>query len=534
MRYDYVIAGGGSAGCALAARLSEDPSKTVCLIEAGGEGRDMLIRAPAGIISMLSGRPRINNWAFETVPQQGLGGRKGYQPRGKALGGSSAINAMLYVRGHRSDYDEWANLGCEGWSWDEVLPYFRRAEGNERGTDALHGGDGPLKVSNQRSPRPIAKAFIEACAENQIRASDDFNGPEQEGAGYFQVTQFAGGARNGERCSTAAAYLHPVMQRTNLTVVTRAHATGIVLDGKRATGIRYRTRKGETVAQASREVILCGGAFGSPQLLLLSGIGPAAELAVHGIPVVHELPGVGKNLQDHLDFIVGWKSKDTDMLGMSPRGALSFLRHIAQWRRDGTGLIASPAAESGAFVKSDPALERPDLQLQFVIGLVENHARTLHYGFGFSCHVCILRPHSRGEVGLASADPLAAPRIDPRFLGDQRDAELLLKGVRITRQVLASPALTRYRHKEMHIAGEPSDADLMTHIRTRADTVYHPVGSCRMGVDEMAVVDPQLKVRGLEALRVVDASVMPTLIGGNTNAPTIMIAEKAADMIRAA
>ncbi|RUY96069.1 MULTISPECIES: GMC family oxidoreductase N-terminal domain-containing protein [unclassified Mesorhizobium] len=534
MRYDYVIAGGGSAGCALAARLSEDPSKTVCLIEAGGEGRDMLIRAPAGIIGMLSGRPRINNWAFETVPQQGLGGRKGYQPRGKALGGSSAINAMLYVRGHRSDYDEWADLGCEGWSWDEVLPYFRRAEGNERGTDALHGGDGPLKVSNQRSPRPIAKAFIEACAENQIRALDDFNGPEQEGAGYFQVTQFAGGARNGERCSTAAAYLHPVMQRTNLTVITRAHATGIVLDGKRATGIRYRTRKGEAVAQASCEVILCGGAFGSPQFLLLSGIGPAAELAVHGVPVVHELPGVGKNLQDHLDFIVGWRSKDTDMLGMSPRGALGFLRHIAQWRRDGTGLIASPAAESGAFVKSDPALERPDLQLQFVIGLVENHARTLHYGFGFSCHVCILRPHSRGEVGLASADPLAAPRIDPRFLSDQRDAELLLKGVRITRQVLASPALTRYRHKEMHIAGEPSDADLMTHIRTRADTVYHPVGSCRMGVDEMAVVDPQLKVRGLEALRVVDASVMPTLIGGNTNAPTIMIAEKAADMIRAA
>lgn len=412
MRYDYVIAGGGSAGCALAARLSEDPSKTVCLIEAGGEGRDMLIRAPAGIIGMLSGRPRINNWAFETVPQQGLGGRNGYQPRGKALGGSSAINAMLYVRGHRSDYDEWADLGCEGWSWDEVLPYFRRAEGNERGTDALHGGDGPLKVSNQRSPRPIAKAFIEACAENQIRASDDFNGPEQEGAGYFQVTQFAGGARNGERCSTAAAYLHPVMQRTNLTVITRAHATRIVLDGKRATGIRYRTRKGEAVAQASCEVILCGGAFGSPQLLLLSGIGPAAELAVHGVPVVHELPGVGKNLQDHLDFIVGWRSKDTDMLGMSPRGALGFLRHIAQWRRDGTGLIASPAAESGAFVKSDPALERPDLQLQFVIGLVENHARTLHYGFGFSCHVCILRPALawRGWAGQRRSTCRAAHR----------------------------------------------------------------------------------------------------------------------------
>jgi choline dehydrogenase-like flavoprotein len=533
MGFDYVIAGGGSAGATLAARLSENPSIKVCLIEAGGAGNDILVRAPAGIVALLPGRPKINNWAFETVPQEGLGGRKGYQPRGKALGGSSAINAMLYIRGHRRDYDEWAELGCDGWSWDEVLPYFRRSEGNERGGDALHGGDGPLKVSDQRSPRPITSAFIEACAENQIRTSDDFNGAEQEGAGVFQVTQFAGGARNGERCSAAAAYLHPAMDRPNLTVITHAYATGIVFDGKRATGLRYRVKGREEVASARREVILSAGAFGSPQLLLLSGVGPANELALHGIKTVHELPGVGRNLQDHLDFVIGWRSRETDMLGLSPRGAVSFIRHMLQWRRDGTGMIASPGAEGGAFLKSDPSLDRPDLQLQFVVALVENHARTLHYGFGFSCHVCVLRPHSRGEVGLASVDPTAAPRIDPRFLSDERDAALLLKGTRMMQKILGSPALARYRHKPLHAGDNDDDAELMKQIRSRADTIYHPVGTCRMGKGDMAVVDSQLRVRGLQGLRVVDASVMPTLIGGNTNAPTIMIAEKAADMIKA-
>lgn len=533
MAFDYVIAGGGSAGCVLAARLSEDPSVSVCLLEAGGEGRGVLVRAPFGIVAMLPGRPKINNWAFETVPQPELGGRRGYQPRGRALGGSSAINAMLYTRGHPSDYDDWANAGCDGWSWSEVLPYFRRAEGNERGADALHGADGPLKVSNQRDPRPITAAFVEACAERQIRTNPDFNGPDQEGAGHYQVTQFSGGPRNGERCSAAAAYLHPVMHRPNLTVVTGAHATSVVLDGGRATGVAYRQGRKQRIAGARREVIVSAGAFGSPQLLMLSGIGPADELRRQGIAVRHELPGVGQNLQDHLDFVMSWRSADTNLLGITPRGMVDLVKYILQWRRDGTGLIASPGAEGGAFLKSRPDLDRPDLQLHFVPGLIDDHSRKLHLGFGFSCHVCVLRPHSRGEVGLASADPLAAPRIDPRYLSDPRDAEALLTGARIQRDILLSPALAAHRTTELYPDSTLSDAELMQAIRRRADTIYHPVGTCRMGHGPEAVVDPSLKVHGIGGLRVVDASVMPTLIGGNTNAPTIMIAEKAADLIRA-
>ncbi|MEQ8298835.1 MAG: GMC family oxidoreductase N-terminal domain-containing protein [Nitratireductor sp.] len=534
MAYDYVIAGGGSAGATLAARLSQDPAVSVCLVEAGGDGRDLLIRAPAGVVALLPGRPKLNNWAFETVPQAGLNGRRGYQPRGKALGGSSAINAMLYVRGHPGDYDDWAEAGCAGWSWDEVLPYFRRAEGNQRGGDALHGGDGPLKVGEQQEPRPISHAFVEACAQTQIRRNDDFNGPEQEGAGLYQVTQFWDGPRKGERCSAAAAYLHPAMERANLTVVTKAHATGIVFDGKRATGLRYRRKGRDELVEARREVVLCGGAFGSPHLLLLSGIGPRDELSRHGIATLHELPGVGKNLQDHLDFIQSWKSDETDLFGIGLRGTAKLVRHILRWRRDGSGMIATPFAEAGAFIKSDPALARPDLQLHFVISVVDDHARKLHRGYGFSCHVCVLRPHSRGTVSLASADPLAPPAIDPAYLADDRDAALLLKGAKTMRATLDAPALARYRRKQLYLTGGETDAELMQHIRARADTIYHPVGTCRMGTDAMAVVDPQLRVHGVDGLRVVDASVMPTLIGGNTNAPTIMIAERAAEMMQAA
>ncbi|MEO9615678.1 MAG: GMC family oxidoreductase N-terminal domain-containing protein [Nitratireductor sp.] len=534
MAYDYVIAGGGSAGATLAARLSQDPAVSVCLVEAGGDGRDLLIRAPAGVVALLPGRPKLNNWAFETVPQAGLNGRRGYQPRGKALGGSSAINAMLYVRGHPGDYDDWAEAGCAGWSWDEVLPYFRRAEGNQRGGDALHGGDGPLKVGEQQEPRPISHAFVEACAQTQIRRNDDFNGPEQEGAGLYQVTQFWDGPRKGERCSAAAAYLHPAMERANLTVVTKAHATGIVFDGKRATGLRYRRKGRDELVEARREVVLCGGAFGSPHLLLLSGIGPRDELSRHGIATLHELPGVGKNLQDHLDFIQSWKSDETDLFGIGLRGTAKLVRHMLRWRRDGSGMIATPFAEAGAFVKSDPALARPDLQLHFVISVVDDHARKLHLGYGFSCHVCVLRPHSRGTVSLASADPLAPPAIDPAYLADDRDAALLLKGAKTMRAILDAPALARFRRKQLYLTGGETDAELMQHIRARADTIYHPVGTCRMGTDAMAVVDPQLRVHGVDGLRVVDASVMPTLVGGNTNAPTIMIAERAAEMMQAA
>ena len=536
--FDYVIAGGGSAGCVLAARLSEDPGVTVCLVEAGGEGRDLLIRAPMGIIAMLPGFGKINNWAFETVPQPGLNGRRGYQPRGRALGGSSAINAMLYVRGHPRDYDDWAASGCEGWSWDDVLPYFLKSENNERGADALHGVGGPLHVSEQQTPRAVTEAFVEACTQTQVRSNDDFNGPKQEGAGLYQVTQFHGAVdgkdRDGERCSVAAAYLHPVMNRPNLKVLTGALATKLRFDGKRAVGLSYRLGGREQTVRARREVIVSGGAFGSPQLLMLSGVGPAAELKQAGVEVLHDLPGVGKNLQDHIDFVLSWKTGDTDVLGIGPVGAAKLVREIFRWRRHGTGLLASPGAEGGAFLKSDRSLERPDLQLHFVAGLVDDHSRKLHWGYGYSCHVCVLRPFSRGEVRLASPDPAKAPLIDPRFLSDPRDAQLLLRGAGMTRRIMQAPALAPYRRREVYLDGVKDDADLMRHIRDRADTVYHPTCTCKMGVDDSAVVDPQLRVRGLEGLRVVDASIMPTLIGGNTNAPTVMIAEKAADMIRAA
>lgn len=534
MQADYVIVGGGSAGATLASRLSEDPNTTVCLLEAGGRGDSILVRAPAAVVAMLPGRPKINNWAYETVPQPGLNGRRGYQPRGKGLGGSSAINAMLYIRGHAGDYDEWASLGCEGWDWQSVLPYFRKAENNERGANDVHGASGPLQVSNQKSPRPITDAFVAAGQSLQIRQVDDFNSGDNEGIGLYQVTQFHDEARNGERCSAAAAYLHPVMDRPNLTVLTGAHASRILFEGKRAVGVQYLQHQQSHEVKAAREVILCGGAFNSPQLLQLSGVGREADIRPHGIEMRHHLPGVGQNLQDHLDFTLAYKSKDRDNFGISLPGSVSLLGHVLNWRKTGTGMIATPFAEGAAFFKTDPAENRADVQLHFVISIVDDHARKLHLGHGFSCHVCVLRPKSRGSVTLESSDPMAAPRIDPGFLSDPEDLDVLMKGVRKTRQIMAAEPLARYIHKELFIEGEPDDAALEQHIRNRADTIYHPVGTCKMGMDDMAVLDPQLRVHGLDGLRVVDASVMPRLVGGNTNAPTIMIAEKAADMIREA
>ncbi|OFZ98406.1 MAG: glucose-methanol-choline oxidoreductase [Betaproteobacteria bacterium RIFCSPLOWO2_02_67_12] len=521
--FDYVVVGGGSAGCALAARLSEDPAMQVCLLEAGGRGRSFLIDTP--ILLALTVPHAICNWAFATVPQAGLDGRKGYQPRGKALGGSSAINAMVYMRGHPRDYDDWAAAGNRGWGWRDLLPLFKRNEHNERGADEYHGGGGPLNVADVRSPNPASHAFVEAGVQAGHARNRDFNGASQDGVGLYQVTQ-----KNGRRWSAARAYLDPAANRSNLTVITSAHALRLTLEGKTCTGVE--TTRGHL--RARRETIVCAGAFGSPQLLLLSGIGAQEELAPHGIALHHELPGVGCNLQDHPDYVIGYLSDAPGLLGLTPRGLLNLARGWPAFWRDGSGILASNIAEAGGFLRSRGGLERPDLQLHFTIGLVADHGRDRKPRYGFSCHVCVLRPKSRGRVSLTSSNPLAAPRIDPAFLEHDDDARDLLRGVKMTREILEQPALGPYRGA--NVFGEPgkSDEQLLALVRRRADTVYHPVGTCRMGSDEMAVVDAELRVRGLDRLRVADASIMPTLIGGNTNAPAMVIGEKAAERIRTA
>jgi choline dehydrogenase-like flavoprotein len=524
MRFDYVIVGGGSAGCVLANRLSADPSRTVCLLEAGPADNSPLVHIPAGLLGIVP--TGYLNWAYETVPQPGLNGRRGYQPRGRTLGGSSSINAMIYVRGHRSDYDEWAALGNTGWGYADVLPYFKRSEDQARGADAFHGVGGELAVSDLRQPAQASRAFVESALRAGLAPNRDFNGAEQEGAGLYQVTQ-----RDGRRCSSAVAFLRPASGRPNLTVLTRTRAEGVALADGRATGVRARVRGRPVVIEATREVILSAGAFGSPQLLMLSGIGPREELERHGLPVHHELPGVGTGLVDHVDLALCYRSDSTDLFGITLRTAAKGAVGLWDFYHHGRGVLTTNYAEAGAFLRSRAGLARPDIQLHFVIGLVDDHARRLHYGYGLSCHVCLLRPKSRGSVRLASRDPRAAPLIDPGFLAHDDDVGDLLAGVKAAREIMEGAPLDGYRGAEMYTGDARSDDELVDCMRRRSDTIYHPVSTCRMGVDEDAVVDSGLRVRGVDGLRVVDASVMPTLIGGNTNAPTIMIAEKAAESI---
>ena len=537
--FDYIIIGGGSAGCVLAARLSEDADVRVALVEAGPTHEHWSVSTPG--LGLLNMRKSKRNWGFETVPQKGLGGRRGYQPRGKVLGGSSGTNAMIYIRGQREDYDRWEAMGLDGWGFDDVLPFFKRAENFEPAEEETeyHGVGGPLNVARRSDTSPLNDRFLEAAAELQLPKTDDFTGESQEGAGLYDVTM-----KRGVRWSTAKAYLESALERPNLEVFTGWTAERVLFEDRRAVGARFRKGRKAMELRAAREVVLSAGAFGSPHILLLSGVGPEAKLAPHGVEQVHELPGVGENLHDHIDWIAAFKApkgKEGDLssqtVGFSVGGGLKMLtRELRAYRREGTGLFSTNIAESGGFFTVDPDSDRPDVQLHFCIAVVDDHGRKLHWGHGYSCHVCVLRPHSRGSLSLASADPLRAPLIDPNFLGDERDMETLVRGARLVQRIMAAPALDPVRGEALYGSEAESRDELEADIRARADTVYHPVGTFRMGLDpsseEKAVVDARLRVHGLEGLRVVDASIMPEVVSGNTNAPTIMIAEKAASMIR--
>ena len=517
--FDYVIVGAGSAGCVLAARLTEDPDVRVLLLEAGGPADNPNIDVPAAGPALW--RTAVD-WNFTTVPQKHLRERALYWPRGKVLGGSSSINAMIYIRGNRADYDEWRDLGNPGWGYDDVLPYFKRAEDNARGADEFHGAGGPLRVEDPRWVSGLGRAFVSAGVAAGFPANADFNGAAQDGFGVYQVTQ-----RRGERWSTYKAYLRPAMERPNLTVQTHALTHRVLVEGGRATGVAYTHRGVAETARAEREVLLCGGAVASPHLLQLSGIGPADHLREAGVDVVADLPGVGENLQDHL--VADWSHRcDTGSLFEADRNRGNLIAYLARRR----GPLTSVVAEVGGFVRTRDGLDAPDLQFHFLPALVDELGAKTPHGHGWTIWPTLLKPRSAGTVRLRSTDPRWAPAIDPNYLEDPEDVDTLVRGLELSREIASQAPMAGHLGERFHPPAG-AEEDLGEYVRANCQTLFHPVGTCRMGADELAVVDAELRVHGVEALRVADASVMPAVPRGNTNAPTIMVAERAADLIRA-
>jgi len=525
--FDYVIVGAGSAGCVLAHRLTASGRHRVLLIEAGGADRNVWIHIPLGYGKLFT-NPKVN-WLYSSEPEPELNNRRIIQPRGKVLGGSSSINGLLYIRGQAEDYDHWRQLGNAGWSFDDVLPYFRRAEHQQRGADAFHGVGGPLAVSDVSEPHPLCEAFLAAVEQAGLRRNDDFNGPAQEGAGYYQLT-----ARNGRRWSTAVGYLRPARRRHNLAVVSNALTTRILFEGRRAVGVAYRQGDATRVARAEGEVIVAGGAFNSPQLLQLSGLGPAALLQSFGIEVIADMPGVGADLQDHLQVRMQYRCTEAitmnDVINSRRRQLAAGLRYIL-WRK---GLLTIGAGYAGGFFRTDPSAATPDVQVHFIIYSADAVGAALHPFPGFIASVCLLRPESRGHVWIKSADPREPPAIQPRYLSAPSDRDVIARGMKLLRRIMGQKAIRRYIAEERAPGAHcTSEADLIAFARATGTTVFHPTSTCRMGSDVAAVVDARLRVHGIERLRVVDGSVMPTVVSGNTNAAVVMIAEKGADMILA-
>ena len=516
--YDYVIAGAGSAGCVLANRLSENPDVTVLLVEAGGPDTNPLIHMPVAWTALFRGD---QDWDHSTVYEPHCNNRRIFLPRGKVLGGCSSINAMVYIRGNPLDYDEWRDFGCPGWGWEEMLPYFKRAENNERGHNEFHGVGGPLPVSDVRSRNAIAQAFIDAAIACGLPPNDDFNGAEQDGVGWYQLTQ-----RNGVRASTAAAYLRPAMSRPNLHVETHVQLVKVLFEGTRAVGVQA-ARAGEVLEfSAEREVVVSGGAYNSPQLLMLSGLGRPEELALLQIPVIAESRDVGMNLSDHPTAGVIYASEEECSL----KDALTE-ENLAHWM-GGQGPLTSNLAESGGFVRTRDDIHAPDVQFHMVAAMFTQEGLLPPPAHGITLSACVLKPRSRGQVALPSPDPTVKPFIVHNYLMEPEDLRSAIEGVRLTMQIAETAPLARYAQQPFMAPASDSDADIEAHVRRTMQTIYHPVGTCRMGADEGSVVDAELRVRGVEALRVVDASVMPSVPRGNTNAPTIALAERAADLIR--